>query len=302
MSMGPKWGIDLGGTKIEGVVLQDANASKVLRRMRVPTEANRGYYHILGQVHKLVEVLSAEVGVRPDLLGIGVPGTIDPITKTLKNVSTQELENKPLLSDLETYLGIPIRSENDANCFALAETRFGKVAEVMPHAKCVFGAVLGSGVGGGIVFNGRTYGGRQGIAGEWGHNFLDESGGLCPCGRYGCVETVISGPALERYYQSLAARQLSLPGIAEAARRGHDEAAAKTIERLVYFFAKAIGTVINVLDPDCVVLGGGVSNIDELFDRSPELIKRFVMNTRLDTVLLRPKFGDSAGVFGAALL
>lgn len=299
--MGPKWGIDLGGTKIEAIVLEDTAARRVLRRIRLPTEADKGYYHILGQIHKLVEVISADVGVRPAHLGIGLPGTLDPVTQTLHNVSIEALDSKPILADLETYLGIPVRAGNDANCFALAETRFGAAAEAVPGARCVFGAILGSGVGGGIVVNGRVLAGRQGIAGEWGHNFLDESGGACACGRYGCVETVISGPALERYYRGLTGRELGMRRIAERAAEG-DEACAKTVERLVYFFAKAIGGVINVLDPDCIVIGGGVGQVDALYRQAPDLIKRFTMTTRLDTLLLRPKLGDSAGVFGAALL
>ncbi len=300
--MGPIWGIDLGGTKIEGVVLESAASMSVLRRMRIPTEIDKGYYHVLGQIHKLVEVLSAEVSVRPASIGIGLPGALDPITRTLKSSGWEALDGKPIQSDLETYLGVPVRVANDANCFALAETRYGSVPEVLPTAKCVVGVILGTGVGAGIVFNGRVYPGRQGIAGEWGHNFLDESGGRCTCGRYGCAETVISGPALERHYEQLSGRHLPLADIAAAAELGRDQAAAQTIERLVYNFAKAVGAVINLLDPDAIIIGGGVGKIEALHTQGPDLIKRFVYNTRLDTLILKPKLGDSAGVFGAALL
>ena len=300
--MGPVWGIDLGGTKIEGVVLEDAHRLRVLRRTRIPTELDRGYYHVLGQVHKLVEVLSSEVGVRPVRIGIGMPGTLDPVTKTLKNTGHEALDGKPAQSDLETYLGIPVRLANDANCFALAEARSGAVAAVAPAARCVVGVILGTGVGAGIVFNGRVYRGRQGIAGEWGHNFLDESGGRCTCGRYGCAETVLSGPALEAHYAQRTGRRLGLREIARRAAEGTDLPAGETIERLVYYFAKGIGAVINLLDPDAIVVGGGVGQVDALYTQTPDLLKRFVFNTRLDTPLLRPKLGDSAGVFGAALL
>lgn len=300
--MGPVWGIDLGGSKIEGVVLEDAHRMRVLRRTRIPTEMARGYYHVLGQVHKLVEVLSSEVGVRPEGIGIGMPGTLDPITKTLKNTGHAALDGKPAQSDLETYLGMPVKIANDANCFALAEARHGSVPAVAPAAKCVVGVILGTGVGAGIVLNGRVYKGRQGIAGEWGHNFLDESGGACACGRYGCVETVISGPALEDHYEGLTGRRLPMEDIAARAEDGDDLAAGKTVERLVYNFAKGIGAVVNLLDPDAVVIGGGVGQVDALHAKAPELIKRFVYNSRLDTLILRPKLGDSAGVFGAALL
>ena len=300
--MGPAWGIDLGGSKIEAVVLEDPSAARVLSRMRIPTEIDKGYYHVLGQVHKLVEVVSAEVGVRPDKIGIGLPGTVDPITKTLKASGWDALEGKPIQSDLETYLGVPVRVGNDANCFALAETRLGAIPEVMPAAKCVLGVILGTGVGAGIVFNGRIYPGRQGIAGEWGHNFLDDSGGRCSCGRYGCVESIISGPALEHYYEGLAGHRLPMREIAAAADQGDDLSAAKTIERLVYNFAKGIGAVINILDPDAIVIGGGVGQVAALHTQGPDLIKRFVYNSRLDTLILKPKLGDSAGVFGAAFL
>ncbi len=300
--MGPIWGIDVGGTKIEGVVLESAASMSVLRRMRIPTEMDRGYYHVLGQIHKLVEVLSTEISIRPASIGIGVPGSLDPITKTLKSSGWDQLDGKPIQTDLQTYLGVPVRVANDANCFALAETRYGSVPEVLPTAKCVVGVILGTGVGAGIVFNGRVYSGRQGIAGEWGHNFLDESGGRCQCGRYGCAEMVISGPALERHYESLTGRRLPLEDIAAAAEFGNDQAAAQTIERLLYNFAKGIGAVINLLDPDAIIIGGGVGKIDALHTKGPDLIKRFVYNTRLDTLILRPKLGDSAGVFGAALL
>ena len=300
--MGPVWGIDLGGTKIEGVVLEDAHNVRVLRRTRIPTEMDRGYYHVLGQVHKLVEVLSSEVGVRPERIGIGMPGTLDPITKTLKNTGHAALDGKPAQSDLETYLGMPVRLANDANCFALAETRFGAVPEVAPAAKCVVGVILGTGVGAGIVFNGRVYKGRQGIAGEWGHNFLDESGGRCACGRYGCAETILSGPALEAHYHELTGERRGLREIAQRAEEGADLSAGKTIERLVYHFARGMGAVVNLLDPDAIVVGGGVGQVDALYSKAPDLLKRFVFNTRLDTLVLRPKLGDSAGVFGAALL
>ena len=300
--MGPVWGIDLGGTKIEGVVLADAHQMRVLRRTRIPTEMSRGYYHVLGQVHKLVEVLSSEVGVRPEAIGIGLPGTLDPITKTLKNTGHEALDGKPAQSDLETYLGVPVKVANDANCFALAETRYGSVPAVAPAAKCVVGLILGTGVGAGIVLNGRLYKGRQGIAGEWGHNFLDESGGACSCGRYGCAETVLSGPALEAHYESLTGLKRSMKEIAALAEEGDDLAAAKTVERLVYNFAKGVGAIVNLLDPDAIVIGGGVGQVDALHEKGPELMKRFVFNSRLDTLVLRPKLGDSAGVFGAALL
>ncbi len=300
--MGPSWGINLGESKIEGIVLEDGASRNVLRRMRIPTELDKGYYHVLGQIHKLVEVLSAEVGVRPDKIGVACKGSLDPVTKTLKGTGWEAMDSKPILTDLQTYLGVPIKMANDANCFALAEARFGEVLDVLPAAKTVVGIIVGEGVGAGIVINGRILSGRQGIAGEWGHNYLDDEGGKCSCGRFGCVETMISGPALERYYESLTNRHLALDEISEAAEKGDDEAAAKTIERLVYHFAKAISPMINILDPDAIVLGGAVGKTGALFQEAPELIKRFIFNKRLDTLVLPPKLGANATVYGAAML
>ena len=299
--MGPYWGLDLGGTKIEGVALADAASADALCRMRLPTEMAGGYYHVLGQVHKLVEVMAAEVGVRPAAVGIGVPGALDPITKTLKSSGHEALDGKPLQRDLETYLGIPVRLANDANCFALAEARHGAAAEACPGAKCVVGVIVGTGVGAGIVINGRVYSGRQGIAGEWGHVPLHDEHEPCSCGRIGCLETVIAGPALERFYAARAGRELPLVDIVQRAGNADADAAA-TVDRLVYNFARGLGSLINVLDPDCIVVGGGVSHVDALYDQGLELVKRFVYNPRLDTQLLRPRLGDSAGVFGAAML
>ena len=201
--MGPLWGIDLGGTKIEGVILSEREKPDVLKRLRIPTEAQKGYDHVIQQVARLVEVLTAETGIKPQSLGIGTPGVLDPATRTMKNCNTTCLNGQPLKRDLELALGIPIRMANDANCFAIAETLLGVVPEKAPRAKTVFGVILGTGVGGGYVVNGEIIKGRHGIAGEWGHVFLDRSGGDCYCGKKGCVETLISGPALEKYYQPL---------------------------------------------------------------------------------------------------
>ena len=296
------WGIDLGGTKIEGVVLEGKHNLKPLKRLRVPTERDKGYQHILHQISRLVEVLIAETGVKPEKIGIGTPGVIDPILKTMKNSNTTVMNGMPFKKDLEQLLKLPIVVENDANCFAVAETNMGIVREKMPEANVVFGVIMGSGVGGGIVVNGKPLSGRQGIAGEWGHNFLDESGGSCYCGKSGCVETILSGKSLERYYKSLTGEDLKLKNIVENHHAGTDEAATKTCKRLVKFFGKGIANVINILDPDAIVLGGGVGNVDLLYKEGVEEARKYIFNNRLDTVFLKPKLGDSAGVFGAALL
>ncbi|MBK8968489.1 MAG: ROK family protein [Lewinellaceae bacterium] len=296
------WGIDLGGTKIEGAVLQHREKPTVLARQRVATEADHGYDHILNQISKLVDQLKKETGLQPAQIGIGHPGALDPQTGVIKNSNTQALIDKPFDRDLAQKLGVPVRLANDANCFAVAEALMGAVPEKLPDAEVVFGVILGTGVGGGLVVRGKVIHGRQGIAGEWGHNFLDESGGPCYCGRSGCVETVFSGPALERFYTSMTGRHVRLPEVVRLAEAGTDPAATATLDRLVQYFGKAIAVVINIVDPDAIVLGGGVGNIDRLYTDGVAEARKYLFNTRIDTVFLKPRLGDSAGVFGAALL
>ncbi len=302
MSNLPLFGLDLGGTKIEGVVLQSRDNPQPICRLRIPTEAHLGYQHIIGQVAKMLEMLGTESGMKASSLGIGHPGTLDPNTGVIKNANTTVLNNQAFNKDLEARLGIPVRLANDANCFAVAEALMGAVPEVVPNAAVVFGVILGTGVGGGWVINGKVRNGSQGISGEWGHNFLDESGGPCYCGHSGCVENVISGPALEAYYAQLAGQKRSLKEIEERSHTNEDPAAIQTMDRLLHFFGKAMAVVINIIDPDAVVLGGGVGNIDRLYTDGPAEVLKHLFNHRIDTVFLRPKLGDSAGVFGAALL
>jgi predicted NBD/HSP70 family sugar kinase len=220
----------------------------------------------------------------------------------MKNCNSTAMNGRPMKDDLEKLLGFPISIANDADCFALAETRFGVVKEQFPDAKVVFGVIMGTGVGGGIVVDGRAIIGLQGIAGEWGHNFLDESGGSCYCGKTGCVEKVISGPALENYYFNETGNKKPLKDIVSLAESKVDPTAQKTMIRLVDFFGKALSVVINILDPDVIVIGGGVGNIDLLYDRGLDAIRKNVFNNRLDTPIVRPLLGDSAGVYGAAFL
>ncbi|HFA51629.1 MAG TPA: ROK family protein [Bacteroidetes bacterium] len=300
--MGPIWGIDLGGTKIEGVVIEDTKSMNVLKRMRLPTGAENGYVHVLRQIYKLVETLTAEIGMRPEKIGIGTPGILDPSTQKLKNANTVCLNGKPLKNDLENLLGISLEMANDANCFALAETKLGVVRDMAPEAKTVWGIIMGTGVGSGVVINGNILNGKHGIAGEWGHMFIDESGGECYCGKTGCVEKIISGPALTAYYNNLLGTDISLPEIVERFYDGMDNKATETMERLIYFFGKAAANVINILDPDVVVLGGGLGNIDLLYSDGFESVKQHIFNDKLEALFLKPKLGDSAGVFGAALL
>lgn len=294
------WGIDLGGTKIEGIILQPSKKLETICRMRIPSEAEKGYEHVTGQIIKLIDLMKQASGLKPERLGMGTPGILDPLTQTMKNCNSTCLNGMPLKADMEKMLGIPIEIANDANCFALAETLYGVVKDEYPQARVVFGVIMGTGVGGGIVIENKVWNGKQGIAGEWGHNMLEEGGEPCYCGKQGCVESVLSGPALEKFYSKLSGKKLSLKEIYALYLSGKDANAAQTINRLTTMFGKAISVIVNILDPDAIVLGGGVGNIDALYTEGLKELKKHIFNNRIETVLLKPKLGDSAGVFGAA--
>ncbi len=296
------WGIDLGGTKIEGVVLESPTNPRVLCRHRLATESQKGYQHVMYQIGKVIDRLSDDLDYRPAKIGMGTPGILDPITFLMKNCNSTCLNGEPLKHDLEKMFAMEFILANDANCFALAEANMGIVKDNFTDAKVVFGAIIGTGVGGGLVINGNLINGLHGISGEWGHNFLHKSGGPCYCGKVGCVETVLSGPALEKYYFSLTNHNMALPEIYEAYLAGKDEGASMTIGRLTRYFGQALSTVVNILDPDVVVVGGGVGNIDTLYTDGIASLKEFVFNDYLKTSVVKPKLGDSAGVFGAAFL
>lgn len=293
------YGIDLGGTKIEGAVIDASKPDRAAVRLRVPTESAKGYEHIVGQIAKLVGMLERESGVRrPQRIGFGTPGVIDPSTGILKNSNTVCLNGRRLKDDAEKALGVECRFANDANCFALAEALYG----AGKNRPVVVGLILGTGVGGGVVVNGQVLDGIHGIAGEWGHNPLRGERTPCYCGRRGCIETAISGPSLERHYKALTGRAARLPEIVERAGRG-ETAAVGTLRRLQSRFGEAIAAVINILDPDAVVIGGGVGNIELLYtEETRKAVLKHVFNPVLKTEFLRPTLGDSAGVFGAALL
>jgi fructokinase len=296
------WGIDLGGTKIEGVILRSASDPEVLFRDRVPTEAEQGYSHILSQVKKLVDMMSDFAQAKPAKIGLGTPGVHDPKLGIMKNCNTVAMNDQPMKQDLERLLELSLTMANDADCFALAETQLGVVKQEFPEARVVFGIIMGTGVGGGIVVDGKAIIGLHGIAGEWGHNFLHESGGPCYCGKTGCVETVISGPALERHYFNETGNKKSLKDIVALAESKGDPTAQRTMIRLVEYFGISVSAVINILDPDVVVVGGGVGNIDLLYDRGIDSVKKYIFNHSLETPIVKPLLGDSAGVFGAAYL
>jgi predicted NBD/HSP70 family sugar kinase len=296
------WGIDLGGTKAEGVVLGPGRLNDILFRDRVPTGAENGYEFILNQIRILVDMMEKKLGYRPKRLGIGTPGTLDPGLGAMKGCNSECMNGQPMKQDLERVLGLGIEIANDANCFTLAETRMGIVKQKYPDAKVIFGIIMGTGTGGGLVVNDHVINGLQGIAGEWGHNFLDESGGPCYCGKSGCVEMIISGPGLERYYQQITGNKVIMKDIYQRYKAGTDDAASKTMQRLTHFFGLATSVVINILDPDVIVVGGGVGNIDEIYTDGVRSLEKYVFNHKLDTPIVKPLLGDSAGVFGAAYL
>lgn len=288
-------GIDLGGTKIEGVVL-DRNGGELLRR-RIDTRQAEGYQAILQSIGWLVRTLEAEVGCKCTV-GIGTPGAISTVTGKMKNSNTTCLNGQPLFEDLQTILDRPLRIANDANCFALSEALdgAGKAYGV------VFGVIMGTGVGGGIVFNGQLHQGHQHIGGEWGHNILELDGPDCYCGQKGCVETLISGPGLTAdFRRNGGSGALTANEIVALVAKG-DKLAEATMQRFLDRFGRALATVINILDPDAIVLGGGLSNVDKLYTEGCAKMARYVFNDEFTTPILKNVHGDSSGVRGAAQL
>jgi len=294
-----KWGIDLGGTKIEGAIMDSSIPGNALFRLRRETGSAQGYEHILSQIEGVISDLESASGLtRPPMIGIGTPGAMEPSTGRLKNSNTTCLNDRPILQDLERLTGSRILMANDANCFALAEALVGAAA----GSGVVFGVILGTGVGGGVVVNGRILPGLHGIAGEWGHNPLRGESHPCYCGRSGCIEGVIAGPSLERFYREQGGEAIRLPEISLRAKTG-EKLAIQTLERLREKFAESIAAVINILDPDAIVIGGGVGNIPLLYEpRTRECVLAHIFNKELRTRIVPPILGDSAGVFGAALL
>lgn len=294
-----RWGIDLGGTKIEGVIIDSSRLGESLFRLRRETGASQGYEHILSQIEGVISDLESASGLtRPPKIGIGTPGAIEPSSGRLKNSNTTCLNDQPILQDLERLTGSQILMANDANCFALAEALIGAAA----GASVVFGVILGTGVGGGVVVNGHILPGMHGIGGEWGHNPLRGESHPCYCGRSGCIEGVIAGPSLERFYREQGGDAVRLPEISLRAQAG-EKLAIQTLERLREKFAESIAAVINILDPDAIILGGGVGNLPLLYEaRTRESLLAHIFNKEVRTRILPPILGDSAGVFGAALL
>jgi fructokinase len=295
-------GVDLGGTKIEIVALDAAGREQL--RLRVPSPRD-DYGATLAAIAALVADAERRLDVVPGMasVGVGTPGSLSRTTGLLRGANSVWLNGRPLARDLEATLSRPVRMTNDANCFALSEATDGAGA----GAAVVFGAILGTGVGGGIVLGGRVLIGANAIAGEWGHNPLpwqrddERPGPACFCGQSSCIETWLSGPGLARDHARATGRVLDAARIVAAAAHG-DPASEASLARYEARLARALAHVINLLDPDVVVLGGGMSNVDRLYSRVPALWGPYVFSDRVDTRLVRHMHGDSSGVRGAAWL
>ncbi len=292
-------GIDLGGTKIEAVALD--RTGREITRLRIPTPKN-DYPTTIRAITDLVRQIDDAAGAEGSI-GVGTPGAISPTTGLIKNSNSACLIGQPLDRDLAESLGRPVRLENDANCFALSEATDGAAA----GDTVVFGVILGTGVGGAIVIDGKLVSGCNAIAGEWGHNPLpwtdeqERRGPACYCGQHGCIETFLSGPGLERDYSATTGEKRSASEIAQKVQEG-DESAEMVLSRYEDRLARSLASIINVLDPEVIVLGGGVSQIDRLYRNVRQIWKEYVFSDTVATRLVKAMYGDSSGVRGAACL
>lgn len=297
-------GVDLGGTKIEAALVSEEG--RVLIRSRMPTPQG-DYQGTLQAIVELVTAVESEAGVSGATVGICTPGSLSPTSGLVRNANSTCLNGRPLQQDLESLMGRELRLANDADCLAVSEARNGAAA----GARSAFGVILGTGVGGGVMVNGSLLRGVNAISGEWGHNPLpwptrgEYPGPLCWCGRDGCIEAWLSGPALSEQYRALqnmeSGEPLSAGQIAEAASVG-EPLAQRAMNAYYERLAKALATVINLLDPEVIVLGGGVSNIPSLYTAVPPLWSKWVFSDAVATRLLPAKYGDASGVRGAAWL
>ena len=286
-----KIGIDLGGTKTEGVLVDEQ--FQVIERKRVPTNQNNGYESILNTIKDLVNDLKKNN--EKTSIGICTPGALSKESGFIKNSNTQCLIGKDLKNDLEKILNQELLIENDANCFALAEARLGAAK----NHDTVFGVIMGTGVGGGLVIDGKIHTGRTNIAGEWGHHCIKPDGNECYCGRKGCVETYISGPALEKKWNELTNQNTS---VSDIVKNSQEDAYKIWKNEFLENFGLSLANVIDILDPDAIVLGGGLSNIPFLYDEGKNLVYENVFSDTVDTPILQNQLGDSAGAFGACIL
>ena len=288
-------GIDLGGTKIEGIALDPEG--KEIARQRIGTEQEKGYEHILSNIKSLHDTLVKETGGKRHTFGIGTPGSLSVQTDLLKGSNTVCMNGKPMKKDLERVLNRKIAIENDANCFAMAEALYGAGR----GKGMVFGVIMGTGCGGGLVIDGKVHSGLNNIAGEWGHMSIDPNGPECYCGAKGCVETFISGGGLERRYKKEFGMARKLRDIEADYYSGKPEAAG-FFDAFFKHFGRCMANLINILDPDIVVLGGGVSKFEDIYTKGIEQVGKMIFNDCLKTPIVKHQVGDSAGVLGAALI
>ena len=288
-------GIDLGGTKIEGVLLSSDN--KMIERKRIHTKQEEGYESIIHRIVKLINNIKS-ISIKDCQIGICTPGALDIKTGILKNSNTVCLIGKPIKEDLESELKCSIAIDNDANCFAMAEALLGSGK----NYEIVFGVIMGTGVGGGLVLNRKIHHGRLFIAGEWGHQVLYPNGRDCYCNKKGCVETYLSGPSLEKEWEKNSNEFLPLKKIIELYDNRPNDNYSKWKNEFLSNFGIALSNVINIIDPDVVVLGGGLSNINFLYSEGILSVQKNIFSNKTDTPIVSNKLGDSAGVFGAALL
>ncbi|MBU2514014.1 ROK family protein [bacterium] len=289
-------GIDLGGTKTE-IMLTEEDPQNVLKRKRIATQQERGYEFIINQLFELINDYLQYCHQCP-LIGIGIPGSINQKTGLVRNSNTICLNGKPLKSDLESRLNFSISVENDANCFALSEALLG----AGKGKETVIGLIMGTGMGGGIVRNGKIWNGLHGIAGEFGHTSIDYNGRDCWCGEKGCLERYISGTAVEQQYEISSGKRLKLDAIYRQYEAGNDETARLVIDDLLNHFSRGIANINTAFDPDIIVIGGGVSNIPLLYTRGADQIRKQTFSDECFTPIVKNSLGDSSGIFGAALL
>jgi fructokinase len=292
-------GIDLGGTKTESIAIDSGGTERARVRIATPSHS---YQEIVSSVVRLVQQTEAQVG-QQGTVGVGIPGAISPATGLVKNANTVVLNGRPLDRDLAQALGRPVRVANDANCFALSEASDGAGA----GGRVVFGVIVGTGTGGGLVVDGKIITGPHAIAGEWGHNPLpwprddERPGPVCYCGKHGCIETYLSGPGLARDHRHRTGQAHDAGAIARQADLGDPECLA-SLARHADRMARSLACVINVIDPDVIVLGGGVSNIARLYQDVPRLLGQYVFSDTVATPIRPARHGDSSGVRGAAWL
>jgi fructokinase len=298
--MGLRIGIDLGGTKIEGLVLDETGSELIRRRISTPRGDCAG---IVSAIAGFVRELEAEAGAGPARVGVGIPGALSPATGLVRNANTTEINGHPLDRDLSAALEREVAVENDANCFALSEATDG----AGQGARVVFGVIIGTGVGGGLVVDGRLVSGRHHIAGEWGHNPLPwpsveevRNAPPCFCGKRGCIETWVSGPAFTRDHQLASGRDLRAEEIIAA--KPDDAQAEAAYSRYAERLARGLAAIVNVIDPDVIVLGGGMANVVRLYADLPALMRPFVSAEEFSTPVRPARHGDSSGVRGAAWL